>query len=312
MKRRQPLILHIRRFALDDGPGIRSTVFLKGCPLSCAWCHNPESIAPGGETAFSPARCIDCGECRASCPREAITDDPLARIDRARCTGCGGCADICPALALQRMGVHIPADELLALLLRDRHFYDSSGGGVTFSGGEPTLHFAFLRSILRELKGLGIHTAIQTCGLFDGERFVRELLPCIDLIHFDLKLMDSHLHRKYTGRGKRLIRENFKLLTQAAREKIVPRVPLIPGITATPENLRGIASFLCGLGCQSAELLSYNPAGIDKLSALGREAFPGLATAPLTRQEEDSCRDIFSRAMESGRKHSAVNLQPSA
>ncbi|HEX9022767.1 MAG TPA: glycyl-radical enzyme activating protein [Geobacteraceae bacterium] len=312
MKQQYPLILHIRRFALDDGPGIRSTVFLKGCPLSCAWCHNPESIARGGETAYFPASCIDCGECRNACPRQAITDNPLARIDRTRCSGCGRCADICPALALKRMGKHIPVDELLALLLRDRHFYEHSGGGVTFSGGEPTLHFDYLCRTLRRLKEMGIHTALQTCGLFDADRFVAELLPHIDLIHFDLKLMDPRLHRRYTGRNNDIIMENFTRLTRAQREKIVPRIPLVPGITATPANLLGIAAFLRGLGYRSAELLPYNPAGIDKLSAIGRKARPGLAAAPLTRQEEDSCRYAFSRALESGPKHSALDLQPSA
>ncbi len=312
MKRPYPLILHIRRFALDDGPGIRSTVFLKGCPLSCVWCHNPESIARKGETAYFQTSCINCAECRAACLRQAITDDPLMRIDRARCTGCGACADICPALALKRMGVHIPVDELLALLLRDRHFYDSSGGGVTLSGGEPTLHFSYLRSILAGLKGLGIHTALQTCGLFDGERFVKGLLPHIDLIHFDIKLMDSRLHRKYTGRGNELIRKNFTRLTQVAREKVVPRVPLIPGITTNDENLHAIASFLSDLGYRTAELLSYNPAGIDKRSALGRESSPRLAAAPLALQEEIFYRDIFFKAMKSDMKLSAFDLQPSA
>ncbi len=310
MKRQYPLILNIRRFALDDGPGIRSTVFFKGCPLSCVWCHNPESITGKGETAYYPLSCISCGECRTACPREAITDNPLSRIDRARCAGCGTCADICPALALKRMGMHVPVDELLKLLLRDRHFYDASGGGVTLSGGEPTLHFNYLRSILAGLKELGIHTALQTCGLFDGERFMRELLPRVDLIHFDIKLMDSRLHRKYTGHGNELIRENFTRLTQVAREKVVPRVPLIPGITATAENLRAIASFLRDLGYCTAELLSYNPAGIDKRSALGREASPELAAVPLTPQEEKSCREICFLAMKSKLKHSAFGLQP--
>jgi pyruvate formate lyase activating enzyme len=300
MKQNGPLIFDIRRFALDDGPGIRSTVFFKGCPLSCVWCHNPESIAMEREATYYPAKCINCLECRTVCPERAITLDPLNRIDRVRCVACGACAELCPALAIKVIGGHIPVDDLVTLLLRDRHFYDTSGGGVTFSGGEPTLHFGYLREALMGLKRVDIQTAIQTCGLFDFDRFVDGLLPFIDLVYYDIKLMDPVLHRRYTGISNELILRNFIRLSTTAKEKITPRVPLVPGITATSMNIHRIASFLSDLGYDSAELLSYNPSGIEKRLLLGGEAPAGLATAPMTMGEEMTCRRMFLSKAKSG------------
>jgi pyruvate formate lyase activating enzyme len=293
MKQDGPLIFDIRRFALDDGPGIRSTVFFKGCPLSCVWCHNPESIAGESEIAYYPSRCINCLECRAVCTESAVALDPLNRIDRDRCVACGACAGICPALAIRMVGGHIPVDDLITLLLRDRHFYDTSGGGVTFSGGEPTIHSGYLREALMKLKRVDIDTAIQTCGLFDFDRFVDGLLPFIDLIYYDIKLMDPDLHKRYTGLSNELILRNFIRLSGMARGKITPRVPLVPGITATSMNMDRVASFLRDLGYESAELLPYNPSGIEKRVLLGGQAQTGLATAPMTKGEETACRRMF-------------------
>ncbi len=300
MRQKLPLIFAIRRFALDDGPGIRSTVFFKGCPLSCVWCHNPESVARERETAFFRERCLNCAECRAVCSEGALNPDPRQRINRDRCAGCGRCAERCPTLALQMMGEYFPVQDLLLLLLRDRHFYDASAGGVTFSGGEPTIHFDYLRQALIALKRLDIHTAIQTCGLFDGERFSRGLLPYIDRVYFDIKLVDQRRHRRYTGCGNRVIIDNFVRLSALAREKVTPRVPLVPGITATPDNIRGIAALLRDQGYKSAEFLPYNPAVIGKRQALGKEVPSSLSPLPLSLGQEMLYRELLERFITKG------------
>jgi len=215
------------------------------------------------------------------------------RICRDMCMTCGRCFEACPALALERMGEHVTPHELVELLVRDRHFYEASGGGVTFSGGEPTLHVDYLEEVLTKLKRQHIHIAIQTCGLFDFEPFSTQLLTKIDLIFYDIKLFDPDLHLRYTGVDNRVILENFVRLTRVAREKIIPRVPLVPGITATRENLSDIASYLRGLGYEGGELLPYNPGGIDKRRALGQEALAGLPASLMASGEVKRCRSLF-------------------
>lgn len=293
MTERLPLIFDIRRFALDDGPGIRTTVFLKGCPLSCVWCHNPEAMAAGRELACYPDRCVRCSACVAACPEHAIAVDAVPQVNRGRCTVCGSCAEVCPSLVLRMVGMEYPLAELLETVMRDWQFFAASGGGVTFSGGEPTLWPEYLGAALQALKGEGVHTAVQTCGLFDYERFVREILPFVDLVMFDLKLIDPAEHRHYTGRDNTVILENFRRLTGEAGDRLLPRVPLVPGISATEGNLLGIASFLAELEHTRCSLLPYNPAGIGKRRAIGMElpaAIPGL---PLPAGEEERLRELF-------------------
>jgi len=215
------------------------------------------------------------------------------RISRDKCTACGECCEACPALALERMGEYVPPDELVELLLQDRHFYEASGGGVTLSGGEPTLHADYLEDVLTKLKQQHIHIAIQTCGLFDFELFSTRFLTKIDLIFFDIKLFAPDLHLRYTGVDNRVILENFARLTHVACEKIIPRVPLVPGITATRENLSDIALYLRRLGYERGELLPYNPGGIDKRRALGQEVLAGLPASLMTSEEVKRSRALF-------------------
>lgn len=293
----QPLIFDIRRFALDDGPGIRTTVFFKGCPLACLWCHNPEAIRPEAGLFFQRDRCVGCGECAKACPDDAICLDGSARVNRQRCTLCGACADACPATALKMVGRYYPPAELVRLLLRDLPFFSVSGGGVTFSGGEPTLHSDYLQEILAALRSHGIHTALQTCGHFDLEPFRTRLLPLLDLIFFDLKLADPGRHRRFTGQDNTRIRDNFRRLAAEAGSRLVPRVPLVPEITATEENLQQIAALLNESGFDSCDLLPYHPGGLSKRQAMGEIPSPLVPDAMISQGEERQWRHFMQQRL---------------
>ena len=245
------------------------------------------------ELAFYPDKCIRCGACAAVCPEAAVSKSPVPQINRSRCNACGNCADICPAMALETVGKAYPIQELLEQILRDKHFFAASGGGVTFSGGEPTLRMEYLGDALQALKSEGLHTAIQTCGMFTYDDFARQVLPFVDLIMFDLKLIETGEHRRYTGRDNALILENFRRLTREAGDRVLPRVPLVQGMTATTKNLLGIASFLVESGCRQCDLLSYNPAGATKRRAIGMSPVPDLPELPLSSPEEDGLRKQF-------------------
>jgi len=289
-----PLIFNIRHFSLDDGPGIRSTVFLKGCPLSCIWCHNPESMSREPEIAFHAQRCIRCGDCSAVCEERAIDLSCEERVVRDRCTACGKCADACPSLALSRVGEYYSPDDLAVLLLKDRIFYQTSGGGVTFSGGEPVLHAEYLEAVMKQLKQEDIHIAVQTSGMFDMATFRSRLLPYIDLIYYDIKLFDTKRHREYTGMDNTGILDNFSQLLRAGTA-LIPRVPLIPGITDTEENLTHIAGFLKDAGCNVCELLPYNPGAVAKRTAIGMRVSERLPERMPGIEEEQRLKLFFQK-----------------
>ncbi len=263
------LIGNINRYALHDGPGIRSTVFLKGCTLHCPWCHNPELISPEPEVAFYPERCITCGDCQAICPQEAIHLESEHRIDRNHCNGCGLCVKSCPSGALILVGREYELEELVEILLRDRLFYERSGGGVTLSGGEPTQQLLFISALLERLHHEGIHTIIETNGLFSYEQFASACLNQLDLIFFDLKLSDSDQHRQVIGYDNRVILANLSRLLESRAEDVIVRIPVIPGYTASPENIDQIGQFLRQQKVLRYSLLPYHPYGLVKAEAIG-------------------------------------------
>lgn len=241
-------ILHLQRLSTEDGPGIRTTVFFKGCPLRCAWCHNPESISPRPQVQWLENRCIACKTCLAACPHGALSWSERGVLrDRQRCQVCGTCAEVCPANAHELLGQKISADALVRELLKDRAYYEKSGGGVTLSGGEPSLQPAFALALLQELRSRGISTALDTCGLCAQETLER-LAAESDVILYDVKLLDAEAHHQLTGVDNQRILSNLAwlggYLADHPEKALWIRTPLIPGATDSPENLAGIGAWL--------------------------------------------------------------------
>lgn len=242
-------IVNLQRLSTEDGPGIRTTVFFKGCPLECTWCHNPESLSTHLQVQWYAQRCLGCRTCLETCENSALSmiDDKLT-IDRRRCQACGRCAEACPANALEALGKKICAQELVKELLKDRAYFEKSSGGVTLSGGEPLMQPAFSLAVLQGLKAAGIHTALDTCGLASRKTII-SLLPYTDMILYDVKFLDEDLHQKHTGKGNNEILDNLIWLCAAIQEDHLPvslwvRTPLIPATTTHPENLLQIGRFI--------------------------------------------------------------------
>ncbi len=295
MTGKRPLITDVKRHALHDGPGIRTTVFFKGCPLNCLWCHNPETVSPEPEIAFYPGDCIGCGKCVKACARGAIQSDKPDRINRALCQRCGECVSVCPGTALRVVGTYYELDQLVELLLRDKVYYEVSGGGVTLSGGEPTFHINYASQLLRKLKEHGIHTTIQTSGHFHYETFLSKILPFLSLLLYDIKLMNPEEHRIYTGRGNRIILDNFRRLVKDSPIPVIPRIPLIPNITTTTANLQAISEFIQKCSLTQCCLLPYNPLGLSKRENFGKEPVD-IAQKWMSNEEEIRCKNFFAWA----------------
>ncbi|MBI5250656.1 MAG: glycyl-radical enzyme activating protein [Desulfomonile tiedjei] len=289
-----PLIVDIKRHSVEDGPGIRSVVFLKGCPLRCVFCQNPETWSPQQEVAFFPGDCIQCGQCVRVCPAGAVDLGLPGAIRRESCNACGMCVDACPGNGLRRIGRAYDPDELLEILLRDRNYYSGSGGGVTFSGGECTMHAQFLRSMLMRLKRQNIHIVLQTSGFFNYRSVSRMILPYVDLIHYDIKFANPEKHRRYTGHTNRKIINNLLRLLRDMPETVHTRIPLIPGINATQENLKEIIGLLIESGVGQVSLLPYNPMGISKYESLGLPT-PDLSSSFMDPADEAAVFEMFGR-----------------
>ncbi len=280
-------VFNIQRFSTKDGPGLRTTVFLKGCPLACSWCHNPESRDAAPQLAHRRERCILCGECAEACPREAITlsSGRLVKV-AGRCEQCMACVEACGADAWVAFGTEMTAGEVLREVIRDAPFYEESGGGVTFSGGEPLLQPGFLAALLAASKLAGLHTAVDTCGSADWAVFER-ILPLTDLFLYDLKVMEDGRHREEVGAANRLILDNLQRLSRKGAELLV-RLPVVPGITDDEDNVARWGAFIAGLHrMPKVQLLPYHRTGEAKYSLLGMdgERRP-IGTPAMERLEE--------------------------
>jgi pyruvate formate lyase activating enzyme len=280
------LVFNLQKYSVHDGPGIRTTVFLKGCPLRCAWCHNPESLSPGREILVSSGRCTACGECRAACPfgDEAAGAGPLpARLEP--CTLCAACVEACPTGARQMLGREMSVGDVVAEARKDRVFYEDSGGGVTISGGEPLSQPRFLLALAQALRAAGIRVALDTSG-FGCTEHLLAAARLADLVLYDLKAFDEARHRALTGVSNRGILENLRALA-AGHANIWIRIPVVPGFNDDWEDLQGISRFVAGLrGVTLVNLLPFHRAGLHKYERLGwRHPLDGVA-APSTEALE--------------------------
>ncbi len=262
------MITDIKRFAIHDGDGIRTTVFFKGCTLRCLWCHNPETLSGTRQLALYRHKCTLCGLCASLCPAHTI-ENGIHLINQELCKGCGKCIENCPMDALKLFGTEMSSDEVLDILLEDKAFYETSGGGVTFSGGECMLQSDFLAELLPKCKENGLHTAIDTAGNVPWKSFER-VLQWVDTFLYDIKLIDADKHKRFTGADNALILENLARLSQCGKT-IYIRVPVVGGVNATDEDMQAIAGFLRPLSIAKVELLKYHDMYASKNEAVGRK-----------------------------------------
>ncbi|MCL6477683.1 MAG: glycyl-radical enzyme activating protein [Peptococcaceae bacterium] len=283
---KKAVVFNIQKFCVHDGPGIRTTVFFKGCPLSCLWCHNPEGRSFKREMLINLEKCSGCGQCRQICARGAVSMTASGPVqDESRCVLCEKCVDYCLNSAREVAGREYTVEELMVEIEKDRPFYDQSGGGVTFSGGEALWQIDFLADLAGACKNRGIPVAVDTCGYAPFTSFER-ILDYVDVFLYDIKLMDPDLHAKYTGKDNRLILENLgKLAGKGANINL--RLPLIEGINAGDGNIASIIDFIRGMNISRVNLLPYHDLGRAKYARLAGEYRPGPLSAPPGERMEE-------------------------
>ena len=284
----------LQRFSIHDGPGIRTVIFFKGCPLRCRWCQNPEGLDPEPEISFSKEKCLGCRECRETCPVGAIMFEGMKRIDRRLCDHCGRCVEVCYAEALQIIGKSYTPTKLLEEALDDMPFFESSGGGITLSGGEPTYQAEFLASFLPLCRDRGVHITLETCG-YVARAKLQALLPLVDLVLFDIKAINSALHRDLTGKGNEIILDNLKMILKEDALKLRVRVPLIPSLTTTDENVRDIIRFLEESKIVEVALLPYHRMGESKLEKVDSRLKP-LGLTGMSAEDLANISTLFQNA----------------
>ena len=293
---------NIQRFSTEDGPGIRTTVFMKGCPLCCTWCHNPEGISPKPQIMWYDVRCIAARDCLTACPQSALELTPKGIIiDRERCISCGACADACPAGALELIGITWTVDALVSEAARDEVFYKESGGGVTVSGGEPLMQPEFTTAFLAACRERGIHTALDTTA-YASPAVLKKALANADMVLLDMKTLDPDNHRKFTGVPLEPIIDNIKNVIAPSGLPVWVRTPIIPGRTDQPENIAAIAKFIAANipECKRYDLLAFSNLCTSKYDRLGMK-FEFEHTPLLAKDRFEKLRDIAT-------KHGAPNV----
>ncbi len=274
------IIFDIKKYSINDGPGIRTTVFFKGCPLRCPWCHNPEGQSFFPEVMLRPSRCLSgCSECIAVCEPNALSKAGSAPVlEREKCSLCGKCADLCPAQAIEIAGYRVSVAEVMAEVEKDRIFYEESWGGVTFSGGEPLAQPDFLSELIAACRKKGLHTAVDTCGYAPPDALARAAEA--DLFLYDLKIMDEKKHDDLTGQPNSAILNNLRHLADCGK-KVIIRLPIIPGINDDDQNMRAVAAFLKDLkGISEVSLLPYHKLGLEKRQGLSKKQPAGVFSTP--------------------------------
>jgi pyruvate formate lyase activating enzyme len=263
----EAMLIDVKRFSVHDGPGVRTTLFFKGCPLCCIWCHNPESISHKPQLGYFEHKCVNCGECVSACPEKAHSIvNGKHYFDRSKCVACGKCEDVCLGNALRFYGKNTTVEEALELALEDRDFYGSDGG-VTLSGGEPLLQADFCYKLLTKVKENGVNTAVDTCGCVEWDCF-EKVQPVTDIFLFDFKHSDSSEHMKLTGQGNEKIISNLRRLSESGA-RIEIRIPLIPGCNDSESNLRNTGELLGSLNLEKVKILPYHAMARTKYEALG-------------------------------------------
>jgi len=291
----QPLIFDIKRYAINDGPGIRITIFLKGCPLSCKWCHNPESQTATAQKLYTEKNCIGAQECVSICPENALELTPKGIVtDFNSCTLCGLCAEVCPTKAMEMSGRMYNVEQLMKIIEKERIHIDHSGGGVTFSGGEPLMHAEFLLEMLKACGDAKLHRTVDTSGYADKNTLL-EVAEHTDLFLYDVKHIDSKIHKKWTGVGNKLILENLKILAET-RAEINIRIPLIKKVNEDQESISNIAEFVSKLPGKKPDvnILPYHNIAVNKYNKLGCE-YNKFEMAEPSEKEQLRAIEIFQQ-----------------